>query len=59
MNFQGVLFDKVVLPADIVYTPEYVTKDIIQRLNPKGMILDPCKGEGAFYDHLRIGSEYC
>ena len=59
MDFQQELFDKVVLPADIVYTPEYVTIDIINRLNPTGSILDPCKGDGAFYNHLPVGSEYC
>jgi len=37
---------------DIVYTPPWVAKDIINWLNPSGTILDPCKGNGAFYHQL-------
>jgi len=33
---------------DIVMTPEYLAKDIIQHYEPKGLILDPCRGTGAF-----------
>ena len=36
---------------DIVMTPEYLAKDIIQHYEPKGLILDPCRGTGAFYDN--------
>ena len=32
-------------------TPEYLAKDIIQHYEPKGLILDPCRGTGAFYDN--------
>ena len=37
---------------DIVMTPEYLAKDIIQHYEPKGLILDPCRGTGAFYDNF-------
>lgn len=53
------LWERPVLPADIVYTPNYVAKDIIDRLNPAGLCLDPCKGDGAFYQYLPEGSDYC
>lgn len=46
-------------PADIVYTPDYVAKQIITSLNPAGKCLDPCKGDGAFFNLLPGGSEYC
>ena len=36
---------------DIVMTPEYVAQDIIKHFNPTGRILDPSRGEGAFYDN--------
>ena len=36
---------------DIVMTPEYLAKEIIEHFNPTGRILDPCRGEGAFYDN--------
>lgn len=59
MEIQTSLWERPVLPADIVYTPTYVSKHIIETLNPTGKILDPCKGDGAFYKFLPEGSEYC
>jgi len=59
MNIQAELWQKPVLPADIVYTPDFVAKHIIDFLEPKGLILDPCKGDGAFYNLMPKGSEYC
>ena len=37
---------------DLVMTPEYLAKDIINHYNPQGLILDPARGEGAFYDNI-------
>ena len=37
---------------DIVMTPEYLAKEIIEHFNPTGRILDPCRGTGAFYDNF-------
>ncbi len=59
MDMQTILWEKPVLPADIVYTPNYVSKQIIDFLNPKGKCLDPCKGDGAFYNLLPLGAEFC
>ena len=60
MNVQTTLWEKPVLPADIVYTPRHVSKHIINWLNPTGLCLDPCKGDGAFYDYLPINNrDYC
>lgn len=43
--------------ADKVYTPEDLAKAIIDRLPLDGDVLDPCRGDGAFYrqfpDHVR------
>lgn len=36
---------------DIVMTPEWLAKDIISHYNPTGTILDPCRGQGAFYNN--------
>ena len=36
---------------DIVMTPVETAIDIIQHFSPKGKILDPCRGQGAFYDN--------
>ena len=59
MEIQTSLWEKPVLPADIVYTPNYVSKQIIEWLNPNGIILDPCKGDGAFYDFFPGTKDYC
>lgn len=56
---QGELFEIPVDPSDIVYTPELVAKDIIERLQPSGLCLDPCSGDGSFFKHLPEGAEYC
>lgn len=53
------LFEAEVLPADVVYTPRNISQGIINKLKPAGLCLDPCKGDGAFFDFLPIGSEYC
>lgn len=59
MNVQSSLWDMPVLDADIVYTPSYVSKQIIDFLNPKGSCLDPCRGTGSFYDLLPENKDYC
>lgn len=46
-------------PNDIYYTPENLAKAIIDYYKPKGNILEPCKGAGAFLKHLPKGSQYC
>ncbi len=37
---------------DLVFTPNELAIDIIQHFQPYGRILDPCKGNGAFFDHF-------
>jgi len=44
---------------DVVYTPKFLAKQIIDHYNPSGIILEPCKGDGAFYDFLPEGSPWC
>jgi hypothetical protein len=45
---------------DIVMTPEWLAKEIIEHFNPSGVILDPCRGEGAFYDNFPgNNNEWC
>lgn len=59
MEIQTSLWEKPVLPGDIVYTPTYVSKHIVEFLQPKGKCLDPCKGDGAFYNYLPEGADFC
>lgn len=53
------LFERFVPSADVVYTPNQVSEQIIKHLQPSGLCLDPCRGDGAFFQYLPDGSEYC
>ncbi|WP_431129659.1 hypothetical protein [Flagellimonas flava] len=61
MEEQLMLFkvDSITREADVVYTPRHVSKWIIDFVKPEGICLDPCKGDGAFYDFLPAGKEFC
>ncbi len=37
---------------DIVYTPRWLSRVIIEHFQPTGLCLDPCAGDGAFFDFL-------
>lgn len=43
---------------DLVQTPKSVAKAIVNHFNPKGKILEPCRGEGNFMDFLK-DAEWC
>lgn len=43
---------------DIYMTPAAVAREVVDRFKPKGRILDPCRGRGAFFD-LMPGAEWC
>ena len=44
---------------DVVYTPTAVAKDIIDWCNPIGSCLDPCLGDGSFFEHLPSPKQWC
>jgi hypothetical protein len=44
---------------DIVYTPREFSKKIINHFKPSGLCLDPCKGDGAFFDYLPKPKDWC
>ena len=43
---------------DVVYTPDWVAKDMVEFFNPSGVVLDPCRGNGAFTKYLP-NAEWC
>ena len=47
--------------GDKVYTPENIAKKIISEFNLEGIVLDPFKGKGAFYDNLpeTVQKDWC
>ena len=46
-------------PDDVVYTPDWAAKDIVDFFKPSGRILEPCKGGGAFMRQLPPETEWC
>ena len=44
---------------DIVMTPSRFAKEIIDYFNPSGLILEPCRGDGGFYNNFLKPKEWC
>jgi len=44
---------------DVVQTPEVMAKQIISFFSPTGKILEPCRGEGNFFNNLPHGTDWC
>ena len=55
---QDLLFDSGTLEKDVVYTPDWCARDIVQHFKPTGRVLEPSKGGGAFLKYLP-GAEWC
>lgn len=45
--------------GDIVNTPDWVARDMVQWFKPTGKILEPCRGDDAIYRYLPEGSDWC
>ncbi len=52
------LFKDAENKSDIVYTPDFIARQIVEHFKPSGRVLEPCKGDGAFLRYLP-GAEYC
>jgi hypothetical protein len=46
-------------PKDIVFTPNWLAKEICEMFPIKGKILEPCSGDGAFLKYLPQNTEWC
>ena len=44
---------------DVVMTPESTAKRIIEYYNPQGLVLEPCKGTGMFYNNFPGDKDWC
>ena len=44
---------------DVVFTPDWLAEKICSMFNIQGLILEPCKGEGAFLRYLPLNTEWC
>lgn len=48
----------VATERDVVYTPDWAARDMVDHFQPTGRILDPCKGRGAFLN-LMPDADWC
>ena len=39
---------------DLVMTPDWLAKDIINHYHPRGLVLDPCRGHGEINDNYPL-----
>tara|TARA_R110000824_G_C14815121_1_gene636059 strand:- start:36 stop:557 length:522 start_codon:yes stop_codon:yes gene_type:complete len=46
-------------PSDVVFTPDNISKDFVDRYDFYGKVLEPCKGMGAILKYLPKDSEWC
>lgn len=46
-------------PNDVVFTPDWLAKQICESFNIEGVVLEPCKGEGVFLKYLPQDSLWC
>ena len=44
--------------SDVAMTPPYVARRVVNHFKPQGRMLDPCRGEGAFWNAMP-GAEWC
>ena len=44
---------------DVVYTPDWVARDMVEFFKPSGRILEPCAGDGVFLKYLPENTEWC
>lgn len=58
MSSQPQLFNMSLRPKDIVYTPDFMAKEIVDIFRPTGRVLEPCAGDGAFLKYLPA-AEWC
>ena len=56
---QKTLFYLPPIEKDVVYTPETIARDIISWVKPTGVCLDPCKGDGAFFNNFPGQRDWC
>ena len=46
-------------PNDVVFTPDWLAKQICEMFSISGEVLEPCKGEGVFLKYLPKNTEWC
>lgn len=58
-GIQPQLLNIALNPSDVVYTPDWVARDMVEYFKPHGRILEPCAGDGVFLKYLPENTEWC
>ena len=58
MSSQPQLLQIALDKKDVVYTPDWVARDMVEFFKPSGRILEPAAGDGAFLKYLP-GADWC
>lgn len=45
--------------GDVVYTPDWCARDMVEYFQPAGRVLEPCRGGGAFMRYLPPDAFWC
>ena len=56
---QPQLLQMALKTKDVVYTPDWVAKDMVEYFKPSGRILEPSCGDGVFLKYLPADAEWC
>ena len=59
MSSQPQLLQIALDPGVVVYTPDWVARDMVDFFKPTGRILEPCAGDGVFLKYLPPKTEWC
>ena len=59
ISTQPQLLEMALDPRDVVYTPDWVARDMVEYFKPTGKILEPCIGAGVFMKYLPKDTEWC
>jgi hypothetical protein len=59
MTAQPQLLQIALDPGDVVYTPDWVARDMVEYFKPTGRILEPSAGDGVFLCYLPEDTEWC
>ena len=59
LTAQPQLMKVAINPSDVVYTPDWVAREMVDYFKPSGKILEPSAGDGVFLQYLKGDVDWC
>lgn len=53
------LLKTALIVKDVVFTPDWIARDMVEFFGPSGRILEPSKGDSVFLKYLPSSTEWC